>query len=107
MRVRLPLVWSTIVFLSLVIPASAQKPADALDSIDAEWAGVQTDLLEVRRMSDNTVRVRWRWRNTTDKTVHLFGSDGGNNAMKSDSYLLDPVNKKKHLAVTDAGGKVI
>lgn len=27
--------------------------------------------------------------------------------MKSDTYLLDPVNKKKHLAVTDAGGKVI
>lgn len=69
--------------------------------------GVQTDLLEVKWMSGNTIRVRWRWRNTAGKKAHLFYSDSGRDALKEHSYLLDPVNKKKHFVVTDAQGKVI
>ena len=65
--------------------------------------------LEVKetRMSDNTLRVRWGWRNTTGKKVHLFSSDGARDAMKEQTYLIDPVNKKKHFVVTDAQGKVV
>lgn len=97
-----------LVLLALgALPAGAQKPADVIETVDAEWSGIQTDLLEAKRMSDNTVRVRWRWRNTTDKKVHLFSSGEGEKALKQNAYVLDPKNKKKHLIVTDAQGKVI
>ena len=65
-----------VVLLGLgAIPAGAQKPAGVIDTVDAEWSGVQTDLLEVRRMSDNTIRVRWRWRNTGDKQISPYAGD--------------------------------
>lgn len=86
-----------------VRPARAQKPAGTIDSADAEWPGVQTDLLEVRRMSDNTVRVRWRWRNTGDKDVSVVASEVAN-LLRRETYLLDPANRKKHYVVTDAKG---
>ena len=85
---------------------SAQKPAGVIDSIDAEWSGVQTDLLEVRRMSDNTIRVRWRWRNTGDKEVALYAHDAAD-LLRSETYLLDPANKKKLFVVTDGKGQPI
>jgi hypothetical protein len=108
MKARLAVFASVVLLLaSSAVRVDAQKPADALDSIDAEWAGIQTDLLEVRRMPDNTVRIRWRWRNTSAKSVHMFSSDEARDALKLNTYLIDPANKKKHLAVTDAGGKVI
>jgi hypothetical protein len=85
---------------------SAQKPAGVIDTIDAEWSGVQTDLLEVRRMSDNTIRVRWRYRNTGDKEVALYAHDAVY-LLKLETYLLDPANKKKMFVVTDAKGHPI
>jgi len=88
------------------VPVGAQKPAGVIDTVDAEWSGVQTDLLEVRRMSDNTIRVRWRWRNTGDTEVVLYAHDAAG-LLTSETYLLDPTNKKKHLVVTDAGGRPI
>jgi hypothetical protein len=98
-----------VVLVGLVAPSMvrAQKPPDALESMDAEWSGIQTDLLEVKRMSDNTVRVRWRWRNTTDKAVHLLSTSDAAKALKEGAYLIDAKNKKKHFSVTDAQGKVI
>jgi hypothetical protein len=69
------------------VPVGAQKPAGVIDTVDAEWSGVQTDLLEVRRMSDNTVRVRWRSRNTGDKEVALYAHDAAD-LLKSETYLL-------------------
>jgi hypothetical protein len=101
---------SLLVMVSLWLvagPAGAQKAADVIEMVDAEWSGIQTELLEVKRMSDNTVRVRWRWRNTTDAKVHLFSSGEGEKALKQNTYVLDPKNKKKHLVVTDSQGKVI
>jgi hypothetical protein len=88
------------------VSASAQKPAGVIDTVDAEWSGVQTELLEVRRMSDNTIRVRWRWRNTGDKEVALYAADAAD-LLRTETYLLDPANKKKHFVVTDAGGRPI
>lgn len=85
---------------------SAQKPAGVIDTADAEWSGVLTELLEVRRMSDNTVRVRWRWRNTSDKDVALYAQDSAN-LLRVETYLLDPANKKKLFVVTDAKGNPI
>lgn len=89
--------------LLFAVPATAQKADDVLESAETEWPGVRTELLEVKRMADNTVRLRWRWRNTGDKSVriHVRGT------LKSQTYLLDPVNKKKHLVVTDSKGKPI
>jgi hypothetical protein len=109
MRAGLAILTSLVIVTSVCAPVrvSAQKPPDALDSIDAEWSGVQTDLLEVKRMSDNTVRVRWRWRNTSDQKITLFSTDQAVQALKQESYLIDPANKKKHLAVTDSKGKVV
>ena len=57
-------------------------------------------------MSDNTIRVRWRWRNTGDTEVALYAHDAAD-LLLSETYLLDPVNKKKHLVVTDAKGRPI
>ena len=88
------------------VPVGAQKPAGVIDTVDAQWSGVQTDLLEVRRMSDNTIRVRWRWRNTGDNEVALYAHDAAD-LLRSETYLLDPANKKKHLVVTDPGGRPI
>lgn len=88
------------------LPVNAQKPAGVIDTLDAEWSGVQTDLLEVRRMSDNTIRVRWRWRNTGDKDASVVASQAAS-LLRSETYLLDPVNKKKMLVVTDAKGHPI
>jgi len=85
---------------------SAQKPAGVIDTIDAEWSGVQTDLLEVRRMSDNTLRIRWRYRNTGDTEVALYAHDALY-LLKLETYLLDPANKKKLFVVTDAKGHPI
>ena len=108
MRTRLTGLLLVMVSLGLVAgPAGAQKAADVIETADAEWSGIQTDLLEVKRMSDNTVRVRWRWRNTTDTKVHLFSSGEGERALKQNAYVIDPKNKKKHLVVTDSQGKVI
>lgn len=109
MRAKLVVSMSAVVLtlVSATVRVGAQKPPDALDSIDAEWSGVQTDLLEVKRMSDNTVRVRWRWRNTSEQKVHLLSSSEARDALKQDTYLIDPANKRKHLAVTDAQGKVV
>jgi len=88
------------------LPVDAQKAAGVIDTLDAEWSGVQTDLLEVRRMSDNTIRVRWRWRNTGDKDASVYAAEAGS-LLRSETYLLDPVNKKKMLVVTDAKGQPI
>ena len=97
-----------VILLALgAIPAGAQKPAGVIDTADSQWSSVQTELLEVRRMSDDTVRVRWRWRNTTDKKVHLFSSGEADRELKQNAYVIDPKNKKKHLVVTDSQGKLI
>ena len=80
-----------------------QKPDGVIATQDSEVSGVQTDLLSVKRTADNAVEVRWRWRNTTDKRATITGRQG----LKEQTYLLDPANKKKHLALTDAKGKVV
>lgn len=81
----------------------AQKPTDVIETLESKWPGIQTELVEVKRMSDNTVRVKWRWRNTTGKQMR-FSVRG---LLQNETYLLDPVNKKKHFVVTDAKGNVI
>lgn len=97
-----------IALLLIAAPAGnailLQKPADAIDSVQSEVPGVQTDLIEVKRMSDGTVRVVWRWRNTTDRSIefpsfHYWDDDK--------TFLIDPVNKKKHFVVMDAKGSAI
>jgi len=102
-------VWGALGIALLALgaaPVDAQKPAGVIDTLDAEWSGVETDLLEVRRMSDSTVRVRWRWRNNGDKEVALYAHDAAD-LLRTETYLLDPVNKKKLLVVTDAKGRPI
>jgi len=102
-------VWGALGIALLALgaaPVDAQKPAGVIDTVDAEWSGVETDLLEVRRMSDNTIRVRWRWRNNGDKEVGLYAHDAAD-LLRTETYLLDPVNKKKLLVVTDAKGRPI
>lgn len=97
------LIGASLLVLWGVVVVDAQKPAGVIDSMNTEWSGVQTDLLEVRRMSDNTIRVRWQWRNITDQAIRFNPWEG----YKGHTYLLDPVNQKKHLPVTDAKGMVI
>lgn len=96
------IVMVTFIFSGAAV-VNAQKPTDAVESAQSESPGIQTDLLEVRRMSDNTIRLRWRWRNTTDKPVAFYNW----RMLVEGTYLLDPVNKKKHIVVRDANNNVI
>jgi len=86
---------------------AADKPADAIESASSEWSGIQTDLLEVKRMPDNTLRVRWRWRNTSDQEVKLMTPGQMSGAIRKDIYLLDGVNRMKHPVVRDSKGQYI
>jgi len=101
-KVTVGLAVMALVICSRAAVVEAQKPTDVIESADSEWSGVRTELVEVKRMSDNTIRVRWRWRNTTNKPISIHVR-----VEIEDTYLLDPVNKKKHLVVTDVKGHVI
>jgi hypothetical protein len=57
-------------------------------------------------MSDNTVRVRWRWRNGGEKEASVPASETVE-LLRVQTYLLDPANKKKHFVVTDEKGNPI
>ncbi|MEW5982258.1 MAG: hypothetical protein AB1806_07790 [Acidobacteriota bacterium] len=83
--------------------AAAADPAGQTRS--HEIAGVEVTLVEAARTSGDTVTVRWRWRNTTAETVQLAkGSSGWYDPylVTGDAYLIDPVNKKKYLVLTDS-----
>ncbi|KZR83511.1 hypothetical protein PMIT1342_00303 [Prochlorococcus marinus str. MIT 1342] len=64
--------------------------------------GLDVALLRVKRSSDNTLTLQWRYINNTDQEVTLCNSHCWTNLRSSwlaDSYIVDNVNQKKHLVV--------
>jgi hypothetical protein len=66
--------------------------------------GVEVTLVEVKRTAGDSVTVRWRYRNTTGADAKL--TKGGSSwydpyRLTAESFLIDPVNKKKYLVITD------
>ncbi|KZR72686.1 hypothetical protein PMIT1313_00041 [Prochlorococcus marinus str. MIT 1313] len=68
--------------------------------------GLDVALLRVKRSSDNTVTLQWRYINNTDEEVTLCNSYCWTNLRSSwlaDSYIVDNDNQKKHLVVKADG----
>jgi hypothetical protein len=87
-------------------PAAAPPaPADGIATQDHQAPGVQVTLLEVKRTSGDTLTVRWRYRNggtTAERLYENTASWYDKYRLTGPTYLVDPVNKKKYLVVTDA-----
>lgn len=66
--------------------------------------GVEVTLVEVKRTGGESVTVKWRYRNTSANEVKL--SKGGSSwidpyRLTAETFLVDPLNKKKYLVITD------
>ena len=86
-------------------PKAPSAPAQAgIATNDHEISGVEVTLLELKRTSGDTITARWRYKNSNPKREELVKGYGGNDPWKLalDSYLIDGVNKKKYLLLTDA-----
>lgn len=93
-------------FLSLQAAAQGAKP---LGTSDHEISGVEVTLLELKRASGDTVTAKWRYTNKDNDAKQLTKGTGGDDPYKlsMESYLVDPVNKKKYLVLKDSKGKPI
>ena len=99
------------------LPAPGVAPAtDAVTStgsvvpgsnvfVQEHETGVEVTLVEVKRTPGDSVTVKWRYRNTQPGDVRI---SKGNSSwvdpyrLTMDAFLIDPVNKKKYLVITDA-----
>jgi hypothetical protein len=75
-----------------------------------EVGGVDVALLEVKRMSGDTLTVRWQFRNKTQESKNLTkggGSWSDPYLLSYSAYLIDPVNRKKYLLLRDESGNPI
>ena len=77
--------------------AASVVDADALSVGVHEVTGVEVALTQVQRASGDTLTVRWSYRNRTQEDKPVTGEIG-------ETYLVDPVNRKKYLIVRDANG---
>jgi len=91
-----------------VTPAAAAPQTTLVPPMVQEHeTGVEVTLAEARRTSGDSVTLKWRYRNTTSQPVKL--SKGGTSwsdayRLTSGTFLVDPVNKKKYLVITDDQG---
>ena len=69
-----------------------------------EVEGVAVELTEVARARGDTLNVRWRYTNTSQDDKVLATGLGWYTPYKlaADTYLIDPVNQKKYLVITDS-----
>jgi len=91
-------------------PATAVAPQAAAPSalVQEHETGVEVTLVELRRTSGDSVTLKWRYRNGTSQAVKL--AKGGSSwsdpyRLTWGAYLIDTVNKKKYLVITDAEGR--
>ncbi len=85
------------------VPPAAQAPASAF--VQDHETGVEVTLVDVRRTGGDSVTVKWRYRNTQPAEVKI--AKGGSSwvdpyRLTMEAFLVDPVNKKKYLVITDA-----
>ena len=89
----------------VVEKSAATQPADQSRIAEYEVEGVDATLEEVRRTSDETLTVRWRLQSqSTDDKVVATGSASWYDPylLSGSAYLIDAVNKKKYLVITDS-----
>jgi hypothetical protein len=79
----------------------AVSEATGLGVQEHDAGGVDVVLLEVKRTSGDTLTLKWQYRNKTREVKEL---DPYGHGLSEDAYLIDSVNKKKYLRVTDAQG---
>jgi len=84
-------------------PAAVATAAPAVLVQDHE-TGVEVTLVELKRTSGDSVTLKWRYRNGTAGPVKI--SKGGSSwldayQLTAGTFLIDPVNKKKYLVITD------
>lgn len=88
--------------------APAASPAGAAPAnsfVQDHESGVEVTLVEVRRTPGESVTVKWRYRNTLPNEVKIAkGGSSWSDAyqLTMGAFLIDPVNKKKYLVITDA-----
>ena len=79
-------------------PEATELPAPEADALSVgvhELTGVEVALTQVQRASGDTLTVRWSYRNRAQEAKPVTGEIG-------ETYLVDPVNRKKYLIVRDA-----
>lgn len=84
----------------------ATTPAASANAMvqEHEHAGIEVTIVELKRTGGDSVTLKWRYRNTSQAPQQL--SKGGSSwydvyRLSADSFLVDPVNKKKYLVITD------
>ncbi len=92
---------------AVTVPAATPPadPAAASALVQEHETGVEVTLVELKRTSGDSLTMRWRYRNTTGAEARL--TKAGSSwydpyRLTGDSFLVDPVNRKKYLVITDA-----
>lgn len=85
-------------------PAGDAAPPAANAMVQDHETGAEVTLVEARRTGGESVTVKWRYRNPTSSSLKL--SKGGTSwldayQLTAEAFLVDPVNKKKYLVITD------
>ncbi|HMS44741.1 MAG TPA: hypothetical protein PKC68_02985 [Alphaproteobacteria bacterium] len=84
-----------------VAPNNA-TPTTVVEREYEEIPGVVVRIVELKRTANNTVTLRWAYRNTSSDVVELHGS-GYAYDLGRDHYLLDMVNRKQYFAIEQNG----
>jgi len=90
-------------------PAPQPATGGALATTDGEKSGTRIDITELKRTSGGTLNLKFVLVNNTGKELAVNDHWLGDSSISKGSYrdvsgihLIDPVNKKKYFAVTDA-----
>jgi uncharacterized cupredoxin-like copper-binding protein len=67
---------------------------------EAHQSGAEIQVTRVRRSSDGTVEVRWRYANTGKSQISVLKSDDARD-LAHDTYVMDPDAKTKYPVATD------
>jgi len=81
-------------------PAAASAGADATLAKTAHGSGAQIEVTRVRRSSDGTVDVRWRYTNPGKAAAAVLSNDQARDLAKK-AYVMDPEAKMKYVVATD------
>jgi hypothetical protein len=91
--------------LAPVATPAAAPAAPSSPLVQEHETGVEVTLVEARRTAGDSVTVKWRYRNGLPGAVQI--AKGGSSwtdpyQLTMSAFLVDPVNKKKYLVITDA-----
>ncbi|MBL8686810.1 MAG: hypothetical protein JNK86_05020 [Alphaproteobacteria bacterium] len=92
--------------LSLAQEAVAPNNATPTTVVEHEYdevPGVVVRIVELKRTANNTVTLRWAYRNTGSDVVELHNS-ARHYALADNHYLLDMVDKKQYFGVEQGNG---